>query len=118
MKKTVLLLGFLVAVCSVQCQVKEKDKFLVRVMKVARAGTGCLAEVQSDKVRYKLSSDSSGACSMLRAGELYKAYNVVVRKSSDQKDASKDVSELAIENNVDNPDWPNAVFDIESQERR
>jgi hypothetical protein len=98
-------------------QVLEKDKFSVRVVRVKRAGEGCTAQVESAKVRYAISSDISGACAMLRAGEDYRAFLVYGRPPGKDNDAN-DTAEIVIENNRENPERRNAVFEIDAQEVR
>lgn len=50
-------------------QVQAKDLFSIQIAKVKRIDDGCTAEADSAKVRFKISTDLSGSCTMLRAGE-------------------------------------------------
>jgi len=98
-------------------QVQEKDKFIVRVVRVSRIKEGCMAQVDSQKVRYTISSDVSGGCAMLRAGEEYRAFLVSGRPSGSHDDTN-DSAEIVIENNNENKERRNSVFEIETQEVR
>ena len=51
----------------------QKNDFSIRVAKVTRAGEGCSAVVYSETVRFEISSNMPAHCSILRAGEKYKA---------------------------------------------
>jgi len=115
MKKAFLLVCLLPFSCV--GQVPEKEKFTVRVVKVKRTGEGCTAQVDSQKVRYTIASEISGACAMLRAGEDYKAFLVSRRPAGSGNDA-KDTAEIFIENNTENKERRNAVFEIDAQETR
>ena len=98
-------------------QVPEKEKFNVHVVRIKRTGEGCTAQVDSQKVRYTISSEIYGACAMLRAGEDYKAFLVSGRPVGSENDAN-DTAEMVIENNTENKERRNAVFEIEAQEAR
>lgn len=97
-----------------RAQISEKDKFSIHIVKVKRTGSGCTAQVESDKVRYELTSDVSAACGMLNAGADYKAYRESA--ANDSKDESKDKAVLIVFNNGENKRRPNSVFDISSEE--
>jgi hypothetical protein len=72
MKKLALTIAaFLSMSCVVASQVPEQ--FSLLVTEVKRVNDGCSAEWESAKVRFTFSSDISGPCAMLRAGESYKA---------------------------------------------
>jgi hypothetical protein len=115
MQKALLILCLLPFSCL--AQVPEKEKFIVRVVKVKRVGEGCTAQIDSPKVRYTISSEVSGACAMLRAGENYKAFLVSGRPAGNDND-SHDTAEIVIENNTDNKERTNSVFEIDAQELR
>jgi hypothetical protein len=91
-----------------------QETFMVRINKVKRVDDGCIAEAQSSTVLYKVRSDVSAACAMLRAGENYEAFRG--ERGNDPKDDNKDSAILVIYNNVKNPRRQNAVFDIDSEE--
>lgn len=109
----------MVCLFSLSCigQVPDKDKFTIRVVKVKRAGDGCTAQIDSQKVRYTVSSEISGACAMLRAGEDYKAFLVYGRPTGSGNDA-KDTAEIVVENNIKSTERRNSVFEIDAQEAR
>jgi hypothetical protein len=95
------------------------DTFNVRVTKVKRVKDGCVASVESDKVRFEISSDVSGACTMLRVGEEYKARLSSARPQDKvaANDDSADTTILEIFNNIKSPNVrDNSAFDVESQE--
>jgi hypothetical protein len=90
------------------------DKFPFFITKVKRVNEGCTAEGESAKVRFKISSDVSAPCAMLRAGETYKALRVVAE--NDPVDETKDVTMLVVYNNAHNSRRDNAVFSVDSEE--
>ena len=99
---------------------KNVDTIVVRVTKVRRVRDGCMASVESDKVRFEISSDMVGACSILRAGEDYKAFVGTTRPLDKVKpaDDSADTTILVIYNNVKSSKVrDNSVFEIQSQEQ-
>ncbi len=87
--------------------------------KVKRVKDGCIASVESSKVRFEISSDVPGACSILRAGEDYKA-QVSTTRPADKVAANDDTADttvLVIYNNVKGNVRDNSVFEVESQEQ-
>lgn len=112
-----LVSGLLFCPVSSQTQIPEKSKFLVHVVRIKRVGDGCTAVVQSDKVRYELSSDTISNCEMLRASEDYKAVVAATRDADAPNDHSQDYPLFIIENNKE-PKGRLAAFDIDSQEAR
>ena len=96
-------------------QVPENETFQLLVTKVKRVKRGCIAEGESAKVRFGISSDMSAPCAMLRAGETYKAFRAVEKDPADETKVS---TILVIYDNVKNPRRDNAVFNIDSEERR
>jgi hypothetical protein len=97
----------------------EKHKITVRVTKVKRVKNGCIASVESDKIRYEISSDRAGACTMLRAGEDYRAFPAITSPMDEAvDDYSGDVAVLVVYSNVKGSSLAayNFVFEIESQE--
>jgi len=117
MRVVQLVLGCCLLSLFSRAQIPEKDKFVVSVVRVKRVGDGCIAEVQSDRVRYQISSDVSGNCAMLSAGEDYRAAVATSRPADSPSDDSKDSSELIIESNR-GPKHRLAVFEIDLQEAR
>jgi len=98
-------------------KVSDKEKFMVRVVKVKSVGDGCNADVQSDKVRYEITSDISGDCAVLRAGEEYKAFvSPFHPKDHSPDDRSGDLLLMVIEDNKAPERY--AVFHVDSQEVR
>jgi hypothetical protein len=90
------------------------ERFPLLITKVKRVNEGCTAERESAKVRFKISSDMSAPCAMLRAGETYKALRAVAE--TDPADETKDVTILVVYDNVKNACRDNAVFSIDSEE--
>ena len=97
-------------------QVPENKKFPLVITKVSRVSQGCIAEGESAKVRFRISSDASAPCAMLRAGETYKAFRGVLQE--DQTDETKDSAILIVFDNVQNSRRDNAVFGIDSEEAK
>jgi len=98
-------------------KVSEKEKFMVRVVKVKSRGDGCNADVQSNKVRYEISSDVSGDCAVLRAGEEYKVFvSPFHPKDLSPDDRSGDLLLMVVEDNKAPEKY--AVFHVDSQEVR
>jgi len=95
-------------------QVSPKSLFAIHITKIKRVDEGCTAEAESSTVRFKISSELSAPCAMLRAGETYKAFRAI--SSNDPKDETKDSPILVIYNNVKNGRRENSVFAIESEE--
>jgi hypothetical protein len=98
----------------------EKDIIIVRVTKVKRMKDGCVASVESNKVRYEISSDMSGPCTILRAGEDYKAFVASTRPMHkvEPNDDSADTTVLIVYNNVKSGNVrDNSVFEVQSQEQ-
>ena len=115
MKLTALTLATLLSICCVAVsQVPEKEKFILLVTKVKRVDEGCSAEGESAKVRFTFSSDISAPCTMLRAGESYKAFRGVAQRAS--ADETKDQTILVIFDNVKNVRRDNGVFSVDSEE--
>jgi hypothetical protein len=102
--------------CIAASQVPENKKFPLRISKVRRENQGCIAEVESAKVRFRISSDASAPCAMLRAGETYTAFRGVVQE--DPADETKDSAILVVYDNVKNSRRDNAVFSIDSEEAK
>jgi hypothetical protein len=100
--------------CVVLAQVPENEKFLLLITKVKRVNEGYSAEGESAKVRFRISSDISAPCAMLRAGESYKAFRAVAQRNS--ADETKDQTILAVYDNVKNVRRDNSVFHIDSEE--
>jgi hypothetical protein len=109
---TILTLLSLPVVAS--SQVPKKDQFMIHITKIKRVNEGCTVDAESATVRFKISSDMSATCAMLRAGETYKAIRATVQ--NDPKDEGKDSTILVIYNNVKNVRRDNAVFDVDSEE--
>jgi hypothetical protein len=122
MEKTGLLtIAFAVACFQSQAasaQINEKDKFTIRIVKIHHVHDGCTVDAVTAKVHYKLTSDSSGPCSMLSAGEDYKAVRVNLSPMPPDNTSTGDTPALLIFGNVENKRWPEALFDIESEEAR
>jgi hypothetical protein len=117
MKNGTFTIALLLTVsCVAGSQVPENKTFPLLINKVKRVSEGCTAEAESAKVRYRISSDISAPCAMLRAGETYKALRGVAEQ--DPSNETKDVTILVIYDNVKNPRRDNAVFNIDSEERR
>jgi len=95
-------------------QVPQKDQFALHITKIKRVDEGCTVDGESPTVRFKISSDKSAPCGMLRAGETYEAFRATVQ--NDPKDESKDSPILVVYNNVKNVRRENAVFSIDSEE--
>jgi hypothetical protein len=104
------------ALLNISCMAasQDSDTFQLRITKVRRVKDGCTAEGESAKVRFKISSDMSAPCAMLRAGEIYEVLRAVAEK--DSGDETKDVTILVIYNNVKNSRRDNSVFDVDSEE--
>jgi hypothetical protein len=97
----------------------EKSIIMVRVTRVKRVKDGCAASLESDKVRFEVSSDTTGACTILRVGENYKAFIATTRspEKAAANDDSADTTVLTVYNNVKSSNVrENSVFEIESQE--
>jgi hypothetical protein len=103
----------IVLVTTLIAETREGQKFTVRVIEVDRNGSGCTAQVASEKVDYMLRSDVSAACAMLVAGNEYQAYRGTVQ--NDSADEGKDSPVLVIFNVPENKRRPNAAFDIVSE---
>jgi hypothetical protein len=115
MKNVALAIAALLSVsCVVSAQVPENEKFTLLITKVKRVNEGCSAEAESAKVRFRISSDISAPCAMLRAGESYKAFRGVAQK--DSADETKDQTILVIYDNVKNVRRDNSVYSIDSEE--
>lgn len=112
------LLWFCLLPCLALSQIQEKDKFTIRITRIERVQDGCIVQAVTDKVRYKLSSDISGPCSMLKAGQDYKAARGSVGDPVSPEDGTKDTPVLIIFNNVQDRRWPSAAFDIVLEEAR
>lgn len=95
-------------------QVPQKDLVTIHITKVSRVNEGCTVDAESPTVRFKISSELSAPCGMLRAGETYKGFRATEQK--DPKDETKDSTILVIYNNVKNTRRDNAVFTIDSEE--
>jgi hypothetical protein len=95
-------------------QVSPKSEFMIHISKIKRVNEGCTVDAESATVRFKISSELSAPCGMLRAGETYKGYRATAQK--DPKDETKDSTILVIYNNVKNARRDNAVFTINSEE--
>lgn len=115
MKPVLLTVAVLLSMCCVVAsQGPENEKFSLLITKVKRVNEGCTAEGESAKVRFKISSDISAPCAMLRAGETYKALRGVAQR--DSADETKDQIILVIFDNVKNVRRDNGVFSIDSEE--
>jgi hypothetical protein len=112
--KTIALTLATLLIMSCVAASQAPEKFPLLITKVKRVDEGCTAEGESAKVRFKISSDMSAPCAMLRAGETYKALRVVAE--NDSADETKDVTMLVIYNNVKNPCRENTVFSVDSEE--
>ena len=106
------IVTFLSMSCVAASQAPEQ--FPLLVSKVKRVNEGCTAEGESAKVRFKISSDMSAPCAMLRAGETYRAMRAVVQ--NDPTDETKDSPILVVYDNVKNARRDNAVFSIDLEE--
>jgi len=113
MKTIVLTIATLLSMSCVAAS-QGPEKFPLLITKVKRVNEGCTAEGESAKVRFKISSDMSAPCAMLRAGETYKAFRAVTER--DSADETKDVTTLVVYNNVKNSRRDNAVFSVDSEE--
>jgi hypothetical protein len=94
-------------------QVKEQEKFTIRIVEVERTGHSCTVKATSDRASYQLTSDVSAACAMLEAGKDYKAYRAI--SANNPKEENDDSAVLIVFNNVENKRRPNAVYDIASE---
>lgn len=113
--KTIALIATLLSMsCVAASQVPENETFPLAITKVKRVNQGCIAEGESAKVRFRISSDMSAPCAMLRAGETYKAFRGVAEE--DPADETKDSTILVVYDNVKNARRDNAVFSIDSEE--
>jgi hypothetical protein len=95
-------------------QAPQKDLFAIHITKVKRVNEGCTVDAESATVRFKIRSQLSAPCAMLRAGETYRGFRAMAQK--DPKDETKDSTILVIYNNVKNACRDNAVFTIDSEE--
>lgn len=115
MKTIALTIATLLSIsCVAASQVPENETFPLLITKVKRVNEGCTAEGESAKVRFKISSDVSAPCAMLRAGETYKAFRAVAEK--DAADETKDQTILVIYDNVKNVRRDNSVYNIDFEE--
>jgi hypothetical protein len=115
MKSIALISALLSMSCLAASQVPEKEMFPLLITKVNRVNEkGCRAEGESAKVRFRISSDMSAPCAMLRAGETYKAFRAVAEQ--DPVDETKDSTILVVYDNVKNARRDNAVFSIDWEE--
>jgi hypothetical protein len=114
MKTSVIIAVILLMFRAASPQVPAQDLFSIHVTKVKRADESCTAEAESSKVRFKISTNVSGSCAMLRAGETYTAFRGTV--GSDPPDHTKDVALLVVYDNVTNGPKNSAGFQIDSEE--
>jgi hypothetical protein len=117
MKSILLIMATLLGMsCVGASQVPENKTFPLLITNVKRANQGCIAEGESANVRFRISSDVSAPCAMLRAGETYKALRGVAEE--DPADETKDSPILVVYDNVKNSRRDNAVFSIDSEEAK
>jgi hypothetical protein len=106
------------AVLSISCLAVSQvpQKFSLLITKIERVNNGCVVQAQSSKVLFRVSSDISGPCSMLRVGETktHQALRAVVQTSP--TDETLDYAIVVVYNNVKNDRRDNAVVSIESEE--
>lgn len=85
-----------------------------QIDEVERVNKGCTVQGESSKARFRISSDVSAPCAMLRVGETYQALKAVAEQ--DPADETKDYTILVVYNNLKNARRDNAVFSIDSEE--
>lgn len=96
-------------------QTSDKDSFFsVHVTKVQRVGQGCSAQIESGSLSFRVSSERSGTCAILRAGEGYRACRGTL--GDEGTDRSKDVSVLLIQDNQKTSKPKIYPFQIDSEE--
>jgi hypothetical protein len=112
--RTLIIFGMgIVLAVPLVSQIKEKDKFPIRIIEIKKAGRGCTISATSERVRYELTSEIPAPCAMIEAGEEYKAYRAVSQSRDDEKE---DSAILIIFDNTDNQRRSNSVYDIVSEE--
>jgi hypothetical protein len=110
---TVISLGLFLR--PVSAQIPDKSKFNIHIVDIQRSQKSCTAEATTDTLKYKLSSDTLGPCSVLVAGENYKAARVSIESGGTPGDKSEDDVLLIVFNNRENSRWPEAAFQIQSE---
>jgi hypothetical protein len=61
------------------CQRIESDKITIRIDEIDRLGQNCTVDAASEKITYKLMGRTSAACTLLSAGNEYKAERAMLK---------------------------------------
>jgi hypothetical protein len=80
LKTWVLTLASIVALAfPAPCQKIETEKITIRIDEIDRLGQNCTVDAASEKITYKLMGRTSAACTLLSAGNEYKAERAMLK---------------------------------------